>query len=344
MALGSGYELATDVQFREVSNFTTPPRAGRVTAVEGNGQVRVETDDPDGGDVLAWPLNGFTYAVNDVVYVIFAVNSPDSAIVIGSLAPLPTLEVGDPLIAGVIQARGSGGLRLQDDGGNLGIFVQDATGFVGFQTATPGYPIDIKRSNLASHMHFSGTNADSGGYFTSAFDSNFFMSGGASYNGSNWIAKAVTASIYGVQVGRHEWQVNTGLTPGGSFTPGQAMALDAIGLALGNFITPRGKLHAHDGTGGMMFVTKTAINATAQTIIPDGSGDVVNGLWFLSVVQPSSGSVFMTGNGIAPNSSIDIYSSGANTLNLRVNSNGSVDVRRTGGSLTYSVALFLLWL
>jgi hypothetical protein len=104
--LPGGYELATDAHFRELSNFTTPVRAGRITAIEASGQVRVETDDAEGGDVLAWPLNGFTYAVGDVVFVDFAVNHPESAIVIGSKGATPVLDgvvrtTTDQSVAGV---------------------------------------------------------------------------------------------------------------------------------------------------------------------------------------------------------------------------------------------------
>ena len=94
MAIPDNFELANDSEFRLLANFSAPPRAGRISTIEPSGQVRVETDDPDGGDVLAWPLNGFSYAVNDVVYIAFAANSPDTAIVIGAKAPLPTLAAG----------------------------------------------------------------------------------------------------------------------------------------------------------------------------------------------------------------------------------------------------------
>jgi len=189
------WELATDGRFREAAGFPSPPRAGVVTAVEASGQVRVAMDDPDGGDVLAWPLDGFTYAVGAVVYVAFAANSPDGGVVIGSKAPSPlgptfaaatskatpvdadnmpladsaagnvlkalswsnlkatlktyfdTLyatvggwikadgtvpltadwDIGDTrkLIADVIRARDAAGLALQDDGGNVGLFIGD---------------------------------------------------------------------------------------------------------------------------------------------------------------------------------------------------------------------------
>ncbi|MEX1021375.1 MAG: hypothetical protein WDZ49_17070 [Litorilinea sp.] len=91
MSLPNGFDLATDAAFRLVAGFTEPPKAGRVLAIEANGQARIELDDADGGEVLAWPLNGFGYAVNDVVYVLFAANAPESGIILGSIAPAPTL-------------------------------------------------------------------------------------------------------------------------------------------------------------------------------------------------------------------------------------------------------------
>ncbi len=144
MTIDRAFELATDPLFREVSNFITPPKAGVITAIEGSGQVRVDTDDPDGGDVLAWPLNGFTYAVDDVIYVAFAVNSPDSAIVLGSKGPTtPSLstyirrsgvdtltgewDIGEDMAirAERFEARDNEGLRLEDDGGNVALAILD---------------------------------------------------------------------------------------------------------------------------------------------------------------------------------------------------------------------------
>jgi hypothetical protein len=185
-ALGRGFELATDAQFRELSNLATPPRAGRVTAIESSGQVRVECDDPDGGDVLAWPLNGFTYAVDDVVYIAFAVNAPDSALVIGSRG-LPTIDpsllpfvkvdgstpltaewdIGEDMaiLAERLEARDGEGLAIYDDGGNLGLFVKDG-GNVGVGgTTAPTKP--LQSGDAATDMHASGTkialNSDSSG-------------------------------------------------------------------------------------------------------------------------------------------------------------------------------------
>jgi hypothetical protein len=105
MSLPIGFDLATDGQFRILAGFADPPKAGRVLAVEPSGQLRIELDDADGGEVLAWPLNGFEYGVDAVVYVGFAANSPDSGIVLGSKAPLPTLEAA--VMDGVLLMDGS---------------------------------------------------------------------------------------------------------------------------------------------------------------------------------------------------------------------------------------------
>jgi len=47
------------------------------------------------------------------------------------------ITTGNYLSSEKIRALSSSGLRLEDDGGNLGLFVQDATGYVGVGTASP---------------------------------------------------------------------------------------------------------------------------------------------------------------------------------------------------------------
>ncbi len=91
MSLDHVFTLANDSEFRTLVSFTGPPRAGRVLEQLANGQLRIEMDDPDGGDVLAWPLNGAEYAPKTIVYCLFAANSPDSAIVIGAKGSTPTI-------------------------------------------------------------------------------------------------------------------------------------------------------------------------------------------------------------------------------------------------------------
>lgn len=165
-----GFAMATDRQFNEVGNFASPPRAGKVTDVLPSGQVQIETDDPEQPIVTAWPLNGFTYAVGDVVYVAFAVNNAESAIVIGSKSPLPVLDPS-VFVPGVVledgsvaltadwdigedmgiraerfEARDAEGLRLEDDGGNLGILIADGgevTAEVGIRPGSGSDLLDV---------------------------------------------------------------------------------------------------------------------------------------------------------------------------------------------------------
>lgn len=66
----------------------------------------------------------------------------------------------------------------------------------------------------ASQLHFSSTNTTAGGYLTSAGASNFFVSCGVQYDGTNWIARSTSMSIIGGDVGEVRFYNATGLTSG----------------------------------------------------------------------------------------------------------------------------------
>lgn len=132
-----------------------------------------------------------------------------------------------------IEARDAEGLRLEDDGGVLGAFVQDATGYVGILNATPGYALDIKINAVRSQMHLSGTGNDDGGYLTATSATGLRASGGAAFDGTNWVAKATAASMFSAANGAVDFRADTGLTIGNTFTPTTLMFLNAAGLAVG---------------------------------------------------------------------------------------------------------------
>lgn len=109
--------------------------------------------------------------------------------------------------------------------------------------------------------------------------------------------------------------------------------------------TPQGKMHAHDGTGGFMFVTKTGITGTAQTIIPNGTGDVVYQLLADIAWRDSAGNSGSVTRALAPGGSNYIVDDGgSNVLTLAVAANGAVTVQRTAGSRTYTVSMIMTWL
>ena len=106
--------------------------------------------------------------------------------------------------------------------------------------------------------------------------------------------------------------------------------------------SPQGPIHAHDGTGGNLFVTKTAINATPQTIIPDGTGDVTTQIWINYVFIASDGGKAGGAIGIA-NGSLISWTTGANTLVLEVAASGALTAYRFAGTLTYTIVLDCIW-
>ena len=87
------YELAHDSELRLLLAYSSPPRAGRITA-ENSGSYTVEIADGENATVEAVPLNGFAYAVGDVVYVLQAANAPDSGLIVGRTGHATRLGIG----------------------------------------------------------------------------------------------------------------------------------------------------------------------------------------------------------------------------------------------------------
>ena len=96
-------------------------------------------------------------------------------------------------------------------GGTLG------NGLVSFgMGATDGlYSLDVRGATAASRIHFSNSTTDTGGYLISGQDSQALISGGSSYNGTNFINKATSTSILDLVLGGWLFYNGTGLTVGG---------------------------------------------------------------------------------------------------------------------------------
>jgi hypothetical protein len=368
MTIPNSFELAHDSEFRLLANFTTPPRAGRITVLEPSGQVRVATDDPDGGDVLAWPLNGFTYAVDDVVYIAFAANSPDTAIVIGAKAPLPTLEpavyshdhdsayvkqdgtttldadwdIGEDrrIKAEALRARDGEGLRLEDDAGILGIFLEDG-GQVGVGGVTsPNAALHVQNQASRTEVkvqQFNATNDLSRLIFHDSAD-------------------ALMASFEtGRGAFRHTFA--DGFVPSDNYfalynTIAQPLYLGTNDRIWGTILSsgfvgfgttsPQGKFHIHDGTGGLIFVTKTGIGNVAQTIIPNAAGDVTGAITGFFIVNDGSGAV-ANALTMLPGDTLDI-AIGGYTMRLALNVNGALTAVRQSGAGTGTLVLLAVWM
>lgn len=95
--------------------------------------------------------------------------------------------------------------------------------------SSPSYKADI-RGGSASQLHFSNTtSSDNGGYLTSAGAGNFFMSSGASYSGTGWVARNAAAAIIGggpSNDGVLTFYTNSALTYGVGFSPTERFRID----------------------------------------------------------------------------------------------------------------------
>ncbi|MCC6455884.1 MAG: hypothetical protein IT328_13110 [Caldilineaceae bacterium] len=104
---------------------------------------------------------------------------------------------------------------------------------------------------------------------------------------------------------------------------------------------PQGRLHAHDGTGGLLFVSKTGITNSAQTLIPNGTGDVTGGITGFFVANDGSGAVANSFT-LLPGDFVDVVVGGY-TLRLALNVNGALTAVRQSGVGTAALTLLAIW-
>lgn len=112
--------------------------------------------------------------------------------------------------------------------------------------------------------------------------------------------------------------------------------------------SPQGKFQIYDGKGSSLFVSKTSVNGTAQTIIPDGTGDVLRRCIINAVIWATDNS--MSGGltiSIANNALFQFFldsPTNANAVTFSVSSAGALTVQRTLGSKSFDVSAHIVWL
>ena len=121
------------------------------------------------------------------------------------------------------------------------------------------------------------------------------------------------------------------------------MAIDATGnIGVGGMTAPLGKFQVYDGTGGLLFVSKTGISNVAQTIIANATGDVTGGLAGFFIVNDGSGAVANVLT-MLPGDTLDTVVGGY-TLRLALNVNGALTAVRQAGSGTASLVMLVVWM
>jgi hypothetical protein len=251
----------------------------------------------------------------------------------------------------IVRANSAAGLRLEDDGGNLAIFIEDG-GFVGFGAGAtnPSSAIHIRVDQNAT-TQLQVENQTSG---TASFaGTRVVCDGGAGnfgkYSSTTTSYRTVDAGdlfIYNDNVRGDivlQNDVTTGRIKMGIGTSSDdKFILDASGnLALGPSAA-QGRVHAHTGTGGMMHVTKSGIINSPQVVIANGTGDVTRGIGGLFTLSDGTSGVSNMFT-MVPGDNVDI-TLGAGTWRLALNANGELTVTRQSGSGTGAISLLMNWI
>jgi hypothetical protein len=126
-------------------------------------------------------------------------------------------------------ASGTVGRVLFEGAGNVlqesaNLFWNNTNGRLGIGTSTPAHNLAVKSSSLISTIH--NQNSGIGGqYFITNGSEAAYMTGGASFNGTSWVAEATSAVLFGTFLGDVRIYANKSLTTGNTFTPTERFAI-----------------------------------------------------------------------------------------------------------------------
>lgn len=255
------------------------------------------------------------------------------------------------------------GARLRFNSAGATNYAYFALCNVGINTGTPGYELDI--IDAADHtiqairtysvtdghtpaLFFMKSHQDTVG-LTATGDGDYLGNirfYGVDNTGPDW---ALGVNIYAIQRGAAgAAQVGTDLvfeTYSTTAANSNQLYLDGGTGFVGIGTAPEGRLHGYGTIGGFLYWEYDGVGAAAQTIIPNGAGDVsyiLGGYYVMRASDTTTRAAPLPGT-LTPGNSADI-DPGAGVLTLAVAADGSVTIQRTGGALTYKVAFWLLWI
>ncbi len=107
---------------------------------------------------------------------------------------------------------------------------------------------------------------------------------------------------------------------------------------------PQGRLHVWTGNGGALICSRTAIGATAQTLIPSGAGTVSRSVRSEAIISSGTTATYSAATLTLGGSVTQNVTVGSDIYQVRLNSDGSLDIRRTSGSNTGNAIVRALWL
>ena len=98
------------------------------------------------------------------------------------------------------------------------------------------------------------------------------------------------------------------------------------------------------GNGGALICSRTAIGATAQTLIPSGAGTVSRSVRSEAIISSGTTATYSAATLTLGGSVTQNVTVGSDIYQVRLNSDGSLDIRRTSGSNTGNAIVRALWL
>lgn len=118
-----------------------------------------------------------------------------------------------------------GASAITEDNANL--FWDDSNNRLGIGTTSPDFALEVVNST-SSQMHLATSDIDQG-LFGLGTASAAFVSGNAAWNGSAWVAKGTSASIFGNLTGAFNVYTDSGLTAGNTFSPTLRLSVSNAG-------------------------------------------------------------------------------------------------------------------
>ena len=237
--------------------------------------------------------------------------------------------------------------------------VIDKDGKVGFETAT------IPHGGIGyAKFAIEGANASSAGphvQYTTATDDyplfqqlnyahdNIILNFDCYYDG---VSKSSDAgSNARIQKGgdKLSFQCDSGIAQGAAVTWNNGIVLDLVTGNVGIGTTgPQGLLHGYDSFGGFIYWEGTVTGGGTTTIIPNGAGDVVYGVYFQCLSTDRAGTVYQQNAYIdtpgAGSLSFKIFDDAAGVVvDLRLHSTGLLELHESSGAATVYVNIIGIW-
>ncbi len=285
----------------------------------------------------------------------------------GSRPLLANWDVGAAaaILLATLRARAAAGLRIEDAAGALGLRVA-AGGNVGIRQATPSEALDVTgNGRLSGTLTTGGSLSVCDG--VAAQESGLSVGNARTASGFAYLDLVgdTTYADYGTRLlrensganartlflhrGTGEFHMrsieNAALVLGTQSV--ERLRVRNAGVSIcgpGAGFDPQGVLHTFDGLGGRLITSKSAIGTTAQTLLADGAGDVTQLVHVDALVSTSSARTFATFTLDLAGTTTHAVALGSESFQFRLNAGGSLDVRRTAGTLAGAVVVQAMWL